>query len=140
VAKRYVAIIPARGGSKRIPRKNIRNFRGQPMIAYSINAAKQSSVFDEIVVSTDDQEIADIANKYGAEVPFLRDRNISGDHVGTLPVIQDAIKRLGLPEKTVVCCLYPTAPLLRGHILGNASRLMRSRKILLSHPKGASNR
>lgn len=107
-----IAIIPARGGSKRIPRKNIKLFHGKPIIAYSIEAAKQSGCFDKIIVSTDDQDIADIALKYGAEVPFLRPANISDDHATTMDVIQHAIEWCEKQSWDVdlVCCIYATAP------------------------------
>ncbi|WP_442886718.1 cytidylyltransferase domain-containing protein, partial [Arsukibacterium sp.] len=78
-----IAIIPARGGSKRIPRKNIKDFCGQPMLAYPIRAALESGVVDKVVVSTDDHEIADIARQHGAEVPFMRDSQLADDHTGT---------------------------------------------------------
>lgn len=107
-----VAIIPARGGSKRIPRKNIKEFCGKPMIAWSIEAAKASNCFDKIVVSTDDQEIADIAHEWGAEVPFLRPAKLSDDHTGTIPVMRHAIQWLGAHFGKIdfACCIYATAP------------------------------
>ncbi|MGF1703697.1 pseudaminic acid cytidylyltransferase [Photobacterium makurazakiensis] len=110
-----VAIIPARGGSKRIPRKNIKSFFGQPMIAYSINAARDSGCFDRIIVSTDDQEIADIAQQHGAEVPFIRPTNISDDHATTMDVIQHALVWLAQHDcqPELVCCIYATAPFVR---------------------------
>ncbi len=107
-----VAIIPARGGSKRIPRKNIRSFCGQAMITYSIQAALDSQCFDKIIVSTDDKEIAEIAVKSGAEVPFFRPSSLSNDYIGTNAVIKHAIEWLeensSSPE--LVCCIYATAP------------------------------
>lgn len=107
-----LAIIPARGGSKRIPRKNIKEFCGKPMIAWSIEAAQKSDCFDHIVVSTDDAEIADIAKEWGAEVPFMRPAALSDDQTGTLPVIRHAIEwfiqQRELAEQ--VCCIYATAP------------------------------
>ncbi len=109
------AIIPARGGSKRIPRKNIKQFAGKPMIAWAIETAKKSECFEEIVVSTDDEEIAEIANKYGAITPFQRPAEIADDYSPTLPVIRHAIKWLTennkQPDK--VCCIYPTTPFLK---------------------------
>ena len=107
-------MIPARGGSKRIPRKNIKLFHGKPMIAYSIEAAKQSGCFDKIIVSTDDQEIADVASAYGAEVPFLRPANISDDHATTMDVIQHTIEWCETKNMAVnlLCCIYATAPFL----------------------------
>ena len=110
-----VAIIPARGGSKRIPRKNIKEFCGKPMIAWSIQAAIESGCFDRVIVSTDDQEIADIAKQWGAEVPFIRPAELSDDHTGTIPVIAHAVNWLRdtgyLP--TAVCCIYATAPFMQ---------------------------
>ena len=109
-------MIPARGGSKRIPRKNIRPFCGKPMIAYSIEAAQDSGCFDHIVVSTDDDEIADIARTHGAQTPFRRPAELAGDHVSTGPVICHAITaccELGW-EADHVCCVYPAVPFLRG--------------------------
>jgi N-acylneuraminate cytidylyltransferase len=109
-----VAIITARGGSKRIPRKNIRPFLGRPMIAYPIEAASQSGLFDRIVVSTDDAEIAEVALKCGAETPFMRPAELSDDHTATAPVVRHAIQWLrdnGQPPE-YVCCIYPTAPFL----------------------------
>ncbi len=109
-----IAIIPARGGSKRIPRKNIKLFHGKPMIAYSIEAAKQAGCFDKIIVSTDDQEIADIALQYGAEVPFLRPVDLSDDFATTLDVMQHAITwcKYQLWNFDKVCCIYATAPFI----------------------------
>ncbi|CAM3890598.1 pseudaminic acid cytidylyltransferase [Vibrio aquimaris] len=107
-----IAIIPARGGSKRIPRKNIKAFHGKPMIAYSIEAAISSKCFDKVIVSTDDAEIAEVACKYGAEVPFLRPTAISDDYASTMDVMEHAIlwcKNQGY-KIDAVCCLYATAP------------------------------
>ncbi len=107
-----VVIIPARGGSKRIPRKNIKEFCGKPMIAWSIEAARESGCFSRVVVSTDDVEIAEVARQYGAEVPFMRPVELSDDHTGTLPVIRHAVEWFSQegqqPEHA--CCLYATAP------------------------------
>ena len=109
-----ICVIPARGGSKRIPRKNIKSFRGKPMIAWSIEAALESSCFERVVCSTDDEEIADIAKKYGAEVPFFRPKYLSDDHVATIPVISHAIKYLQKGKKIdFVCCIYATAPFIQ---------------------------
>ena len=107
-----VAIIPARGGSKRIPRKNIKDFCGKPMIAWSIEAALKSGCFDRVIVSTDDQEIADVAKQYGAKVPFMRPAELSDDYAGTIPVIKHAVEWLTQSEQapSLVCCLYATAP------------------------------
>lgn len=109
-----VAIIPARGGSKRIPRKNIKEFHGKPMIAYSIEAAQESGCFDRIIVSTDDQEIADVAIEYGAEVPFIRPANIADDYATTMDVIQHSISWCESQNIAVdlLCCIYATAPFI----------------------------
>jgi pseudaminic acid cytidylyltransferase len=107
-----LAVIPARGGSKRIPRKNIRPFHGRPIIGWSIAAAQDSGCFDRIVVSTDDAEIAEVARALGAEVPFIRPPELSDDHAGTIPVIAHAIewhRREGFRAASV-CCIYATAP------------------------------
>lgn len=117
-----VAIFPARGGSKRIPRKNIRDFCGQPMLAWPIVAARQSGLFDHLVVSTDDPEIAEVAKAYGAEVPFMRPADLADDFTGTVPVIRHAIEQLqhqGL-VMDAVCCIYPTAPFLQAADLTGA--------------------
>lgn len=110
-----VAIIPARGGSKRIPRKNIKEFCGKPMIAWSIEAAQKSGVFDRIIVSTDDEEIAEVARQHGAEVPFMRPDELSNDFAGTIPVIHHATDWLISHGCAVdfVCCIYATAPFIR---------------------------
>lgn len=111
-----VAIIPARGGSKRIPRKNIRDFLGKPIIAYSIETAINSKLFDEVMVSTDDEEIASIARHYGAKVPFLRSSKNSDDYSTTLEVIQEvdhSYKSHLNKEFDFICCIYPTAPMIR---------------------------
>ncbi|SKC20586.1 N-acylneuraminate cytidylyltransferase [Kosakonia radicincitans] len=110
-----VAIIPARGGSKRIPRKNIKEFCGKPMIAWSIEAAQKSGVFDRIIVSTDDEEIATVARQYGAEVPFKRPEELSNDFAGTMPVIHHAANWLISQGQKLdyLCCIYATAPFIR---------------------------
>lgn len=109
-----IAIIPARGGSKRIPRKNIKEFCGKPMIAWSIQAAQASNCFDRIIVSTDDQEIANIAHQLGADVPFMRPDELADDYTGTIPVIRHAIQWFEAHEGKVdfACCIYATAPFL----------------------------
>jgi pseudaminic acid cytidylyltransferase len=110
-----LCVIPARGGSKRIPRKNIREFCGKPMIAWSVEAAFESKVFDRIIVSTEDPEIGEVAKSYGAEVPFLRPLELSDDYTGTIPVIAHATKWISRePCKPLnVCCLYATAPFVQ---------------------------
>lgn len=110
---KVIAVIPARGGSKRIPRKNIKLFQGKPLIAYSIETLKNSNLFDHIYVSTDDQEISEVATSFGAEVPYLREPNLSGDRILTVPVIADLISRMKIDHESVVCCAYSTAPLMR---------------------------
>ncbi len=117
-----IAIITARGGSKRIPRKNIKNFMGKPMLAYAISAAIDSGVFVEVMVSTDDSEIADIAVKYGAEVPFMRSEKTSNDFATTADVlyeVKEEYKKLG-KEFDTICCIYPCVPFLTGKILRDA--------------------
>ena len=110
-----LAIIPARGGSKRIPRKNIKEFLGKPIIAYSIEAALASGLFDEVMVSTDDEEIAEVALKYGAKVPFYRSAKNADDFATTLDVLKEAeFDYKDKLNKTFdcICCIYPTAPLV----------------------------
>ncbi|HRP87315.1 MAG TPA: pseudaminic acid cytidylyltransferase [Gammaproteobacteria bacterium] len=113
-----LAVIPARGGSKRIPRKNIREFCGRPIIAWSIEAALQSGCFDRLVVSTDDEQIAAAARACGAEVPFLRPAALADDHAGTLAVMRHAVETLAVDRQAGrVCCIYATAPFLRAEDL-----------------------
>lgn len=110
-----IAIIPARGGSKRIPRKNVKIFCGKPMIAWSIQAALRSECFERVIVSTDDAEIAEVAKSEGAEVPFVRPAPLSDDYATTIPVVAHAVdwvrKHVGPIE--IACCLYATAPFVR---------------------------
>lgn len=108
------AVIPARGGSKRIPKKNIKLFCGKPMIAWSIEAALDSGCFDRIIVSTDDHEIAEVAERYGAEVPFIRPKELADDFTGTIPVTKHAIEWLEAQGQVFseIMCIYPTAPLV----------------------------
>ncbi|RBW66277.1 pseudaminic acid cytidylyltransferase [Vibrionales bacterium C3R12] len=109
-----IAIIPARGGSKRIPRKNIKDFNGKPIIAYSIEAAFASGCFDKVIVSTDDDEIAAVAKQYGAEVPFMRPADVADDFATTADVLLHAIdwyEEQGL-NIDVICCIYATAPFI----------------------------
>jgi N-acylneuraminate cytidylyltransferase len=114
-----VAVIPARGGSKRIPRKNIRPFAGKPIIAWPIRAALSSGLFDQVVVSTDDAEIAEIARAAGALVPFTRPENLSDDYADTKSVIRHAISELKLENEpeVQVCCIYPTSVFANAQIL-----------------------
>jgi pseudaminic acid cytidylyltransferase len=124
-----VAIIPARGGSKRIPRKNIRYFCGKPMISRSIEAAFASGVFDAVVVSTDDEEIASLAESLGAQVPFRRPAELSNDHAATLPVIAHAIRWWEENRALVefACCIYATAPFLRAESLCRGFQILRDK-------------
>jgi len=126
-----LCVIPARGGSKRIPRKNIRLFAGRPIIAWSIQAALETGLFDCVMVSTDDQEIADVARAHGAETPFLRPRELADDHTGTNAVTKQAIRwhnEQGIPVE-FACCLYATAPFVRaGDLREGYDRLVDSGK------------
>ena len=121
-----LCIIPARAGSKRIPRKNIKNFLGKPIISYSIKTALESGLFDEVMVSTDDLEIADIAKKFGADVPFLRSTKNSDDFATTFDVIKEVINYYN--DKSVefenLCCLYPCAPFVNTSMLVKAYNLL----------------
>jgi pseudaminic acid cytidylyltransferase len=125
-----LAVIPARGGSKRIPRKNIKLFNGKPMIAWSIEAALQSQMFDQVIVSTDDEEIASVARQCGAAVPFIRPATLADDHTGTSAVVRHAIQWItqhqwctDLGHPTKVACIYATAPLLSASLLRDAMAL-----------------
>lgn len=124
--KRSVAIITARGGSKRIPRKNIKEFCGKPIIAYSIEAALESGIFDEVMVSTDDVEIAKISKEYGAKVPFMRSEETSNDYATTSEVLMEVLQRY--KENGIMfeymCCIYPTAPFI------TAKRLIEAAEVL----------
>jgi len=117
-----IAVIPARGGSKRIPRKNIKEFCGKPMIAYAIMAAKESGLFDHIVVSTDDEEIAQVAKKWGAETPFVRPDELANDYTPTVPVIAHAIETCQNLNWVFdnVCCIYPNVPFIQINDLRSA--------------------
>ena len=114
-----LAVIPARGGSKRIPRKNIKPFGGRPMIAWTIRAALESDLFDRIIVSTDDAEIAEVARALGAETPFVRPADLADDHTGTIPVIAHAVEWQNAhgAQADEVCCLYATAPFIDAYDL-----------------------
>ncbi len=118
-----LCIIPARGGSKRIPRKNIKNFLGKPIIAYSIEAALKSGLFEEVMVSTEDTEIAEIAKKYGAGVPFLRSPETADDYATISDVIEEVVEKYQSEYNKsfdYVCCLFATAPLVTANDLKNA--------------------
>ena len=122
-----LAVIPARGGSKRIPRKNIKPFNGKPMIAWSIEAALDSQMFDQVLVSTDDEEIAEVARQHGAQVPFIRPASLADDHTGTSAVVRHAIDWVQQQQwhavqgpLSIVGCIYATAPLLSAQLLQQA--------------------
>lgn len=114
-----ICIIPARGGSKRIPRKNIKEFHGRPMIGWPISAALESGLFDQVIVSTDDRRIAEIAQNEGAQTPFIRPPELSTDQAATRPVMQHAISMLNCKHADI-CCVYPTAAFLSGKVLRQA--------------------
>lgn len=123
---RTVAIITARGGSKRIPRKNIKEFCGKPILAYSIEAALKSGLFDTVMVSTDDEEIAEIGKKYGAEVPFYRSEKTANDFATTNDVLLEVLEEY---EKRgeyfdLACCIYPTAPFLTAEKIKDATQML----------------
>ncbi len=128
-----IALIPARGGSKRIPKKNIRNFLGKPIIAYTIEAAKESGCFDRIIVSTDCPDIKKVALSYGAEVPFERPQDISDDYATAIDVIKHTIAwlRETKVDLTLICCLYATAPFIR------AQDIVSGQKMLLDDPSAS---
>ena len=119
INNRVVAIIPARGGSKRIPNKNIKLFAGQPIISYSIRVAQETGLFDRIIVSTDSLEIAATAREYGAHVPFLRPAELANDFVGTARVVCHAIEWLAQDgnQPEFICCIYATAPFIQASYL-----------------------
>jgi pseudaminic acid cytidylyltransferase len=123
-----IAVIPARGGSKRIPRKNIKLFHGLPIIAYAIKTALKSEIFDEVFVSTDDEEIAEVASSFGATVPWIRQKKLSGDFTTTVDVMQNAVKNL---EKSLtglenICCIYPATPLLMPKYLTQGLEILKN--------------
>jgi N-acylneuraminate cytidylyltransferase len=134
--QKIIAIIPARGGSKRIPKKNIKPFLGVPIITYSIKVALESRLFDEVMVSTDDVEIAEIAKQYGAQIPFLRSETTSNDFASTDDVLIEVLSTY--KEKGHVfdyaCCLYPTAPFVSSEKLINAFDFMLKKKYLSVFP------
>ena len=121
-----IAIIPARGGSKRIPRKNIKDFLGKPIISYSIYAALESGLFQNVIVSTDDEEIAEIAKKTGAQVPFFRSKENSDDIASTVDVLIEVIDKLTKQGQPIdyLCCIYPTAPFIKPDLLQRAYNLL----------------
>lgn len=131
-----IAVIPARGGSKRIPRKNIKEFSGRPMIAWAITTAVKSKLFDHVIVSTDDEEIADIARKWGAETPFARPVELADDITPTVPVIAHAV-RASIDSGWNVeyaCCIYPCVPFLQEKDLVDAFNLMKKNNADFVYP------
>ena len=126
-----IAIITARGGSKRIPRKNIKEFCGKPIIAYSIEAALKSEIFDEVMVSTDDEEIAVIAKEYHAKVPFLRSKETANDFATTADVLLEVLEKYKVQGKIFdkICCIYPTAPFVTVEKLKNAMSLLQDDEV-----------
>jgi pseudaminic acid cytidylyltransferase len=123
-----IAIIPARGGSKRIPRKNIKPFAGKPMIAYAIDAAKSSGLFEHVVVTTDDEDIAHISRKYGAETPFMRPPELADDYTPTVPVVANAITTCQSQGWNIelACCIYPGVPFIQVSDLEAGLELLQS--------------
>lgn len=134
VMSQCVAIIPARGSSKRIPDKNIKDFCGKPIIAYSITAALDSGLFDRVIVSTDSQAIADVAIQYGAQVPFIRPVALSNDMVGTVPVVAHALQWLKDQQHPHdhACCIYATAPFVQSSYLRQGLDLIRKTQTHMS--------
>lgn len=127
MSNRPYAIITARGGSKRIPKKNIRDFCGKPIISYSIETALESGLFDEVMVSTDSEEIADVSRQYGAKIPFMRSEAASNDFAGTEDVITEVIRMYEKKGITfpVFCCIYPTAPFITVQKLNESYELLK---------------
>jgi pseudaminic acid cytidylyltransferase len=121
-----LCVIPARGGSKRIPRKNIKDFLGKPIIAYSIETALNSGLFDYVMVSTDDNEIAEVAKRYGAEAPFMRSKQTANDFAGTADVVIEVLNDLQKIGKSFdqACCIYPTAPFITKQTLEESYKLL----------------
>ncbi len=121
-----IAVIPARGGSKRIPRKNLKLFNGAPIISYAIKTALESNIFDEVIVSTDDEEIAELSLNFGAKIPWMRPKVLADDYATTINVMQDAAKKLKISRSDLksICCLYPTTPLLKSEFLLKAQEIL----------------
>ncbi len=129
-----IAIITARLGSKRLKKKNIKSFFGKPVISYPIKACKKSKIFKKIIVSTESRLIASISKTFDATIPFLRSRSLSDDLTGTLPVVRDAIQRLKLSPKSIICCIYPVTPLTTYKTLKKAYRLFKTSKCSFLFP------
>ncbi len=136
MSEKAVAIITARGGSKRIPKKNIKEFCGKPIIAYSIRAALDSGIFDEVMVSTDSEEIAEIARAYGAKVPFMRSAKTSDDFATTADVLMEVLERYQEMGRTfdVMSCIYPTAPFVTPQKLQSAYDTLTKEKAVMAMP------
>lgn len=136
IISKNICIIPARGGSKRIPRKNVKNFLGKPIIAYSIEAAINSAIFDEVMVSTDDEEIAKVAEEYGAKVPFLRSVENADDFATTLDVLKEVLDKYKQEGYmfNVVGCIYPCAPFVTSVKLQNAYHILSNNNFDLVMP------
>ena len=136
MSEKAIAIITARGGSKRIPKKNIKEFCGKPIIAYSIRAALDSGIFDEVMVSTDSEEIAEIAREYGAKVPFMRSAKTSDDFATTADVLMEVLERYQEIGRTfdVMSCIYPTAPFVTPQKLQSAYDTLTKEHAVMAMP------
>ena len=136
MSEKAIAIITARGGSKRIPKKNIKEFCGKPIIAYSIRAALDSGIFDEVMVSTDSEEIAEIARAYGAKVPFMRSAKTSDDFATTADVLMEVLERYQEMDRTfdVMSCIYPTAPFVTPQKLQSAYDTLTKEQAVMAMP------
>lgn len=136
MSEKVIAIITARGGSKRIPKKNIKEFCGKPIIAYSIRAALDSGIFDEVMVSTDSEEIAEIARAYGAKVPFMRSAKTSDDFATTADVLMEVLERYQEMDRTfdVMSCIYPTAPFVTPQKLQSAYDILTKEQAVMAMP------
>lgn len=136
MSEKAIAIITARGGSKRIPKKNIKEFCGKPIIAYSIRAALDSGIFDEVMVSTDSEEIAEIARAYGAKVPFMRSAKTSDDFATTADVLMEVLERYQEMGRTfdVMSCIYPTAPFVTPQKLQSAYDTLKKEQAVMAMP------
>ena len=136
MSEKAIAIITARGGSKRIPKKNIKEFCGKPIIAYSIRAALDSGIFDEVMVSTDSEEIAEIARAYGAKVPFMRSAKTSDDFAATADVLMEVLERYQQMGRTfdVMSCIYPTAPFVTPEKLRSAYDTLTENQAIMAMP------
>ena len=136
MSEKAIAIITARGGSKRIPKKNVKEFCGKPIIAYSIKAALDSGIFDEVMVSTDSEEIAEIARAYGAKVPFMRSAKTSDDFATTADVLMEVLERYQEMDRTfdVMSCIYPTAPFVTPQKLQSAYDTLKKEQAVMAMP------